>query len=203
MLRSRLPCLQGQVGGGNRKELECVLEPSNAVNQYTVAVLKDNTIVGHLPKKSVHIYSLFLRRGGVIRYHVAVRRKCTDLLQGIKFSPYENIPLYRTDATNFQISQVSSSCHTFPNVAMNMVATNSAWTSKLFHTPLCKFTCKRSSVCDSYRCYYAIQLIGKVTRANKSHTGACMVSHAISLCAHDCLTPRSPVNHGCSVAYNM
>ena len=65
------------------EELECVHEQSNAVDQYAVAVSKDDAIVGHLPKTSVLIYS-FLRRGGVIRCRIAKRRKDSDLPQGIK-----------------------------------------------------------------------------------------------------------------------
>ena len=41
-------------GGG--EELECVREQSNGVDRYAVAVLKDDTIVGHLPKTSAHIF---------------------------------------------------------------------------------------------------------------------------------------------------
>ena len=37
------------------EELECVREQSNAVDRYVAAVLKDNTIVGHLPKTSARI----------------------------------------------------------------------------------------------------------------------------------------------------
>ena len=46
-------------------ELERVHDPSSR-SVHGVAVLKDDAIVGHLPKASVRIYS-FLRRGGVIR----------------------------------------------------------------------------------------------------------------------------------------
>ena len=62
-------------------------EPSNAVDQYTVAVLKDNTIVGHLLKTSSCIYLLFLRKGGVIGSRVAGRGSIqTYIPQGIKFA---------------------------------------------------------------------------------------------------------------------
>ena len=73
------------------EELECVCKLSNAVDRYTVTVLKDDTIVGHLLKMSVHIYSFF-RRGGVIWCRVTGRRKYSDLPQGIKFSPYKISP---------------------------------------------------------------------------------------------------------------
>ena len=45
------------------EELEYVREQSNAVDRYAVAVLKDDTIIGHLPKTLVCIYSFFLRSG--------------------------------------------------------------------------------------------------------------------------------------------
>ena len=47
------------------EELERVHDPSSR-SVHGVVVLKDDAIVGHLPKASVRIYS-FLRRGGVIR----------------------------------------------------------------------------------------------------------------------------------------
>ena len=36
------------------------------MDQYAVAVVKGSVVVGHLPKKLSHIYSLFIRRGGVL-----------------------------------------------------------------------------------------------------------------------------------------
>ena len=42
------------------EELDCPREPSNAIDRYTVAVMKSGTVVGHLPKKLSRIYSLFL-----------------------------------------------------------------------------------------------------------------------------------------------
>ena len=48
------------------EELDCRREPSNIVDQYAVAVVKSGIVVGHLPKKLSCIYSLFIRRGGVI-----------------------------------------------------------------------------------------------------------------------------------------
>ena len=38
------------------EELQCVREQSNAVDRYVVTVLKDDTVVGHLPKTSSCIY---------------------------------------------------------------------------------------------------------------------------------------------------
>ena len=54
------------------EELECAREQSDAVDLY--AVTENDTIVGHLPKMSAHIYSLFLRRGSVIQCRVAGSR---------------------------------------------------------------------------------------------------------------------------------
>ena len=33
------------------KELPCIRETNNVTNRYAVAVIKDDVIVGHLPKK--------------------------------------------------------------------------------------------------------------------------------------------------------
>ena len=57
------------------EEFECVREQSNDVDWYAVAVLKDDIIVGHLPKTSAVIYLLFLRRGNVIQCRVAAKKE--------------------------------------------------------------------------------------------------------------------------------
>ena len=63
--------------------LPCVREPANPDDRYAVAVMKDGTIVGHLPKKVSRICSLFLRRGGSICCRVSGnRRYSADLPQG-------------------------------------------------------------------------------------------------------------------------
>lgn len=46
--------------------LTCEREPDNASDRYAVAVKKEGTIVGHLPRKLTRVCSLFLRRGGII-----------------------------------------------------------------------------------------------------------------------------------------
>ena len=63
-------------------ELDCRREPSNIVDRYAVAVMKSGIVVGHSLKKLSHT-SLFIRRGSVIRCHVAGRRTYShDLPQG-------------------------------------------------------------------------------------------------------------------------
>ena len=63
--------------------LACEREPRNAEDKYAVAVKKDGTIVGHLPRKVSRVCSLFLRRGGHIRCTVTGRRSYSaDLPQG-------------------------------------------------------------------------------------------------------------------------
>ena len=54
------------------EELVCVREPTNMADRYAVAVLKQETIIGHLPRKILKVCSLFLRRGGSIRCTVTV-----------------------------------------------------------------------------------------------------------------------------------
>ena len=63
--------------------LVCRREPSNAADRYAVAVTKEETIIGHLPRKLSKVCSLFLRRGGSIRSTVTGRRRySSDLTQG-------------------------------------------------------------------------------------------------------------------------
>ena len=63
--------------------LICRREPTNSADRYAVAVLKEETIIGHLPRKMSKVCSLFLRRGGSIRCKVTgSRRYSSDLPQG-------------------------------------------------------------------------------------------------------------------------
>lgn len=63
--------------------LVCSREPTNVADRYAVAVLKDDVIVGHLPRKIAKLCSLFLRRGGSIDCTVTGRRRYSaDLPQG-------------------------------------------------------------------------------------------------------------------------
>ena len=65
------------------EELDCHREPNNAKDPYAVKVVKSSVVVGHVPKKLSRIYSLFIRRGGVIKCRVAgKRRHSSDLPQG-------------------------------------------------------------------------------------------------------------------------
>ena len=65
------------------EELQCQREIGNSSDLYAVAVLKDSTTVGHLPRKISRICTLFIRRGGTITCLVNGRRKYSaDLPQG-------------------------------------------------------------------------------------------------------------------------
>ena len=65
------------------EELVCIREPTNTADRYAVAVLRRETIIGHLPRKISKVCSLFLRRGGSIRCTVTgSRRHSSDLPQG-------------------------------------------------------------------------------------------------------------------------
>ena len=48
------------------EDLSCEREPLNLVDRYAIVVLKDDTIVGHIPKKISRICVLFIVRGGTI-----------------------------------------------------------------------------------------------------------------------------------------
>ena len=63
--------------------LMCEREPTNEKDRYAVAVVKEETVVGHLPKRISRVCSLFLLRGGTILCTVVGgRRYSADLAQG-------------------------------------------------------------------------------------------------------------------------
>ena len=64
------------------EELPCEREAGNRVDAFAVAVMKDGTVVGHVPKKISSVCSLYLRRGGSIICRVGSRRYSEDLIQG-------------------------------------------------------------------------------------------------------------------------
>ena len=52
------------------KLLTCSKESTNVSDRYPVAVIKDRTTIGHLQRKMCKVYSVFLRRGGLINCKV-------------------------------------------------------------------------------------------------------------------------------------
>ena len=63
--------------------LECERELTNTRDRYAVAVTKNGTIIGYLPRNFPRVCLLFLRRGGSIRCEVTGgRRYSADLPQG-------------------------------------------------------------------------------------------------------------------------
>jgi len=50
------------------EEFSCQREPMNREDRFAVAVEKDSSIVGHIPRKISAICSLFLRQSGKLRY---------------------------------------------------------------------------------------------------------------------------------------
>jgi hypothetical protein len=61
----------------------CEREPYNPSDRYAVAVVKNRTVIGHLPRTISRIAALFLRRGGTIHCTVTGRRRhSADLPQG-------------------------------------------------------------------------------------------------------------------------
>ena len=65
------------------EQLNCVRESSNVKDRYAVAVLKNGTVVGHLPRLYSVGCSLFIARGGTILCEVTgTRRYSSDLPQG-------------------------------------------------------------------------------------------------------------------------
>ena len=84
----RPSCIRGyhvykQVWTAIGEIFSCVRETSNSVDRYAVAVLKEDVVIGHLPKKISKVCSLFLRRGGSIHCQVTgTRQYSADLTQG-------------------------------------------------------------------------------------------------------------------------
>ena len=65
------------------EELQCKRELDNESDRYAVAIKKDGTIIGHLPRAISRVCSLFLRRRNSISCHVAGhRRYSANLPQG-------------------------------------------------------------------------------------------------------------------------
>ena len=63
--------------------LVCSREPTNNSDRYAVAVTKNGTVIGHLPRKMSRMCSVFIRRGGSIACTVTgARRYSSDLPQG-------------------------------------------------------------------------------------------------------------------------
>ncbi len=60
------------LGSSVGEVLNCGREPTNDKDRYAVAVVKDGTIVGHLPKRISLVCSLFLLRGGSILWEEGV-----------------------------------------------------------------------------------------------------------------------------------
>ena len=61
----------------------CACEHGNVSDRYTVSVLKDNKIVGHLPRKLSRVCAFFIGRGGSISCEISgTRRYSRDLQQG-------------------------------------------------------------------------------------------------------------------------
>ena len=67
--------------------LTCSREPTNASDSYAVAVIKDETTIGHLPRKMCRVCSVFLRRGSLINCKVT-GLKCSR-------SKYPNEKMFR------------------------------------------------------------------------------------------------------------
>ena len=65
------------------ENLSCTWEPTIENDRYAVAVMKDYTVIGHIPHKFSHVCSLFLRiRGNIICVVTGTRRYSVDLSQG-------------------------------------------------------------------------------------------------------------------------
>ena len=85
------------------EELKCEREKNNAKDPYAVAVVRENVIVGHLPRKISRISALFLKRQGKISCKVLGRRRYSvDLPQGGLEIPFVNFRCLKNFVLNFR-----------------------------------------------------------------------------------------------------
>ena len=80
----RLSCIQAHIGSWKREVLQCRREWSNLHDSYAVAVVKDDAIVGHVPRKlsTLCSNSMFLRSGSIKCRVTGNKRYSNDLPQG-------------------------------------------------------------------------------------------------------------------------
>ena len=67
------------------EELQCEREPENIHDRYTISVVKQRQIVGHVPRTISRPCSVFIQNGGVIKCTVTGNRRhcsCADIEQG-------------------------------------------------------------------------------------------------------------------------
>ena len=62
--------------------VECQRECGNAADTNAISVIREGTVIGHLPRKTSRMCTLFIRRGGVIHCRVTGRRYSSNLTQG-------------------------------------------------------------------------------------------------------------------------
>ena len=65
-------------------------KPSNSIDRYAATVLKDDVVIGHLPRQLPQILSWFIMRNGTIDCIITGGRRCsTDLPQGGIENPHK------------------------------------------------------------------------------------------------------------------
>ncbi len=65
-----------------RETLSCIRETNNDEDRHAIAVFKQGSVVGHLPRRINKLCSIFIRRGGTIEVTVSgSRRHSRDLPQ--------------------------------------------------------------------------------------------------------------------------
>ena len=88
------------------EELPCQREVSNWVDVFAVAVMRGETVVGHVPKKISSVCSLYLRQDGSIVCRVTgSRRYSEDLAQGgLESVPEEDVGEQTSPATSTAVA---------------------------------------------------------------------------------------------------
>ena len=81
----------GYVVSSNWRVAVCARRPNNDRNRFTIAVNRNENIIGHLPRKISTVCSLFLRSGGSIRCTLSGNRRYSQLtyhMVGLRFHVY-------------------------------------------------------------------------------------------------------------------
>lgn len=74
------------------EELQTKLEQNNEHDRHAVAVMRDDQIVGHLPRSISRVSRFFLSRGGVIVCRVTGKRRHGDGLEVPCVYVYHGLP---------------------------------------------------------------------------------------------------------------
>ena len=81
------------------EELECKIEDNNEHDRHAVAVMKEDRVVGHIPREHSKVCKFFIKRGGCINVVVCGKRENRG--QGLQIPSK-----YTFDGSSFDIAKL-------------------------------------------------------------------------------------------------